>query len=54
MQLLLRDLQHSHKAEGTPGSLEEAFNIDQKVELVEEKLRKYFTYWLDLCNRKIK
>ena len=34
--------------------MQEAFNIDQKVELVEEKLRKYFNYWLDLCNRKVK
>ncbi len=30
------------------------FNINQKVELLEEKLRKYFSYWLDLCSRKIK
>lgn len=24
------------------------------MELVEEKLRKYFYYWLDVCSRKIK
>lgn len=28
-------------------------NIKQKVELLEEKLRKNFYYWLDLCSRKI-
>ncbi len=28
-------------------------NIDQKVELHGEKLRTYFKYWLDLCNRYI-
>ena len=34
--------------------LREAFNINQKVELVEETLRKFFYYWLDLCSRKMK
>jgi hypothetical protein len=29
------------------------FNIKQKVELLEEKIRKNFFYWLDLCSRKI-
>jgi hypothetical protein len=33
--------------------LREAFNINQKVELLEEKLRKFFYYWLDLCSRKM-
>lgn len=28
-------------------------NIDQKVELHDEKLRKYFAYWLDVCNQRI-
>lgn len=28
-------------------------NIGQKVELLEEKLRKYFAYWLDVCNREL-
>ena len=31
----------------------ELFNIKQKVELLEEKIRKNFLYWLDLCSRKI-
>ena len=34
--------------------LRELFNIKQKVELLEEKIRKNFYYWLDLCSRKIK
>ena len=33
--------------------LREKLNIKQKVELLEEKLRKFFGYWLDVCNRKI-
>lgn len=33
--------------------LREELNIDQKVELHEEKLRKYFGYWLDVCNQRI-
>jgi hypothetical protein len=33
--------------------LREELNIDQKVELHEEKLRKYFAYWLDVCNQRI-
>ena len=28
-------------------------NIKQKVELLEEKLRRNFYYWLDICSRKI-
>jgi hypothetical protein len=30
--------------------LRETLNIGQKVELHEEKLRKYFSYWLQVCN----
>lgn len=33
--------------------LREELNIGQKVELHEEKLRKYFSYWLDVCNQRI-
>lgn len=33
--------------------LREDLNIGQKVELHEEKIRKYFSYWLDVCNQKI-
>ncbi|CAD8176209.1 unnamed protein product [Paramecium pentaurelia] len=33
--------------------LRELLNIGQKVELLEEKLRKYFAYWLDICNSHI-
>lgn len=33
--------------------LREKQNIKQKVELVEEKLRKNFLYWLDVCSRKV-
>lgn len=33
--------------------LREELNIDQKVELHDEKLRKYFSYWLDVCNQRI-
>lgn len=29
------------------------YNIGQKVEVVEENLRKYFSYWLEMANRKI-
>jgi len=32
--------------------LREAFNINQKVELLEKKLVKNFNYWLELCSRK--
>lgn len=34
--------------------LREKLNVKQKVELVDDKLRKYFGYWLDVCTRKIK
>ena len=34
--------------------LREFFNIKQKVELLEEKIRKNFYYWLDICSRKMK
>jgi hypothetical protein len=34
--------------------MKEAFNVNQKVELLEEKLRKYFHYWLELCSRKMR
>lgn len=33
--------------------LREKLNIKQKVELLEEKLRRFFGYWLGVCNRKI-
>lgn len=33
--------------------LREKLNVKQKVELLEDKLRKYFGYWLDVCSRKI-
>ena len=33
--------------------LREELNIGQKVELHEEKIRKYFSYWLDVCNQRI-
>ncbi len=31
----------------------EALDLDQKVELLEEKLRRYFGYWLEVANRRI-
>ena len=34
--------------------MREILNIGQKVELLEEKLRKYFCYWLEVCNDKLK
>lgn len=34
--------------------LREKLNVKQKVELLEDKLRKYFGYWLEVCVRKIK
>ncbi|CAD8126406.1 unnamed protein product [Paramecium sonneborni] len=33
--------------------LREALNIKQKVELLEEKLRRYFQYWLEICSRQL-
>jgi hypothetical protein len=33
--------------------LREALNITQKVELLEEKLRRYFAYWLELSNKEL-
>ena len=33
--------------------LREQLNVKQKVELLEDKLRKYFGYWLGVCTRKI-
>ncbi|CAD8161669.1 unnamed protein product [Paramecium pentaurelia] len=33
--------------------LRETLNIKQKVELVEEKLRRYFHYWLEICSREL-
>ncbi len=32
---------------------QDKFNIKQKVELVEEKIRRNFSYWLDICNQKM-
>lgn len=32
--------------------LRDVFNINQKVELLEEKIRKNFNYWLELCSQK--
>ena len=32
--------------------MREIFNIKMKVELLEEKIRKNFSYWLDLCSKK--
>lgn len=37
----------------SPKKIQELLNIKQKVELLEEKLRKNFYYWLDLCSRKV-
>ena len=34
--------------------LRNIFNISQKISLVNEKLRKFFIYWLKLCNKKLK
>jgi hypothetical protein len=34
--------------------LRDKFDIEQKVELLEEKLRIYFDYWLGVCNDKLK
>jgi len=31
--------------------LREHFNVSQKVELLEDKLERYFHYWLDVCSR---
>ncbi len=31
--------------------LREQLDISQKVELLEEKIRKFFLYWLDVCSR---
>ncbi|CAK89279.1 unnamed protein product (macronuclear) [Paramecium tetraurelia] len=33
--------------------LREALNIKQKVELLEEKLRRFFQYWLEICSRQL-
>ena len=33
--------------------LRENFNIKQRVQLLEEKLRKFFAYWLDITSRKL-
>ncbi len=33
--------------------LRESLNITQKIELQEEKLRRYFNYWLEVCDRKL-
>ena len=33
--------------------LREALKIKQKVELLEEKIRKYFAYWLDVCSNEL-
>ncbi|CAD8127534.1 unnamed protein product [Paramecium sonneborni] len=34
--------------------LRQALNIKLKVELLEEKLRTYFQYWLEICSRQLK
>lgn len=33
--------------------LREALKIKQKVELLEEKIRKFFAYWLDVCSNEL-
>lgn len=33
--------------------LREALKIRQRVDLLEEKIRKYFAYWLDTCSSEI-
>jgi hypothetical protein len=33
--------------------LREMLNVGQKVELHEEKLRRYFSYWLEVCDRRL-
>lgn len=33
--------------------IREHLNIKQKVELLEERLRKKFSYWLDVASRKL-
>jgi hypothetical protein len=33
--------------------LREALKINQTVDLLEEKIRKYFAYWLDICSSEI-
>lgn len=33
--------------------LRESLDLDQKIELLEEKLRRFFGYWLDLANQRI-
>ena len=33
--------------------LRESLKIKQKVELLEEKIRKYFAYWLDVCGAEL-
>lgn len=33
--------------------LRETLKIKQGVDLLEEKIRKYFAYWLDICNTEV-
>ena len=33
--------------------LREILKIKQGVDLLEEKIRKYFAYWLDICNTEV-
>lgn len=33
--------------------LREALKLKQNVDLLEEKIRNYFPYWLDLCNSEL-
>jgi hypothetical protein len=34
-------------------ALREKLNIEQKVEMIEEKARKYFNYWLEIGEREL-
>ena len=33
--------------------LRETLKIKQAFDLLEEKIRKYFTYWLDICSTEL-
>ena len=33
--------------------MKETLKIKQNVDLLEEKIRKYFAYWLDICSSEV-
>lgn len=54
IQVFVNDLSDIGSAEGKNGVIQETLDISQKVEIHEEKLRKYFPYWMEICSKTLR